>query len=305
MSIQKLVENIKAKGNPTVAGLDARLEYIPDCLIEDIRRKHGATLEGAADAMLRFNFGLIDALCDIVPAIKPQAAYYELLGPAGSRVLQSTVCYAQDKGMYVIADIKRNDIGATASAYAEAYLGRSAVWGEELPVYDCDSATVNAYLGTDGIEPFLKECRGRDKSIYVLVKTSNQSSGEFQNRDMEGHPLYVRVAEKIREWGEGLDTPCGYNQVGAVVGATYPEEQKVVRSLIPKSYFLVPGYGAQGAAAKDIANAFNDDGLGAIVNSSRGIMCAWKKTGKNGCDYQEAARAEAIRMRNDIVSAIR
>ena len=207
--------------------------------------------------------------------------------------------------MYVIADIKRNDIGATASAYAEAYLGRSAVWGEELPVYDCDSATVNAYLGTDGIEPFLKECRGRDKSIYVLVKTSNQSSGEFQNRDMEGRPLYVRVAEKIREWGEGLDTLCGYNQVGAVVGATYPEEQKVVRSLIPKSYFLVPGYGAQGAAAKDIANAFNDDGLGAIVNSSRGIMCAWKKTGKNGCDYQEAARAEAIRMRDDIVSAIR
>lgn len=305
MSIQKLVENIKAKGNPTVAGLDARLEYIPDCLIEDIRRKHGATLEGAADAMLRFNFGLIDALCDIVPAIKPQAAYYELLGPAGSRVLQSTICYAQNKGMYVIADIKRNDIGATASAYAEAYLGRSAVWGEELPVYDCDSATVNAYLGTDGIEPFLKECRGRDKSIYVLVKTSNQSSGEFQNRDMEGRPLYVRVAEKIREWGEGLDTPCGYNQVGAVVGATYPEEQKIVRSLIPKSYFLVPGYGAQGAAAKDIANAFNDDGLGAIVNSSRGIMCAWKKTGKDGCDYQEAARAEAIRMRDDIVSAIR
>ncbi len=278
MSIQKLVENIKAKGNPTVAGLDARLEYIPDCLTQDIRREYGATLEGAANAMLRFNFGLIDALCDIVPAIKPQAAYYELLGPAGARVLQSTIRYAQDKGMYVIADIKRNDIGATASAYAEAYLGRSTVWGEELPVYDCESATVNAYLGTDGIEPFLKECRAREKSIYVLVKTSNKSSGEFQNRDMEGKPLFVRVAEKINEWGEGLDTPCGYNQVGAVVGATYPEEQKIVRSLIPKSYFLVPGYGAQGATAKDIANAFNDDGLGAIVNSSRGIMCAWKKT---------------------------
>ncbi|MGM9613468.1 MAG: orotidine-5'-phosphate decarboxylase [Butyricicoccus sp.] len=305
MSIQKLVENIKAKGNPTVAGLDARLEYIPECLIQDIRREHGATLEGAANAMLRFNCGLIDALYDIVPAIKPQAAYYELLGPAGARVLQSTIRYAQEKGMYVIADIKRNDIGATASAYAEAYLGRSTVWGEELPVYDCESATVNAYLGTDGIEPFLKECRAREKSIYVLVKTSNKSSGEFQNRDMEGKPLFVRVAEKINEWGEGLDTPCGYNQVGAVVGATYPEEQKIVRSLIPKSYFLVPGYGAQGATAKDIANAFNDDGLGAIVNSSRGIMCAWKKTGKDGSDYQEAARAEAIRMRDDIVSAIK
>ncbi len=305
MSIQKLVENIKAKGNPTVAGLDARLEYIPDCLTEDIRREYGATLDGAANAMLRFNFGLIDALCDIVPAIKPQAAYYELLGPAGARVLRATIRYAQDKGMYVIADIKRNDIGATASAYAEAYLGRSSVWGEELPVYDCEAATVNAYLGTDGIEPFLKECRAREKSIYVLVKTSNKSSGEFQNRDMEGKPLYARMAEMVAKWGEGLDTPCGYNQVGAVVGATYPEEQKIVRSLIPKSYFLVPGYGAQGATAKDIANAFNDDGLGAIVNSSRGIMCAWKKTGNDGRDYQEAARAEAIRMRDDIVSAIK
>lgn len=304
MSIQKLVENIKAKGNPTVAGLDARLEYIPECLVEDIRKEKGATLEAAAMAMLRFNKGLIDALYDIVPAIKPQAAYYELLGPDGASVLRDTISYAQEKGMYVIADIKRNDIGATASAYAEAYLGKSNVWGEELPVYNCESATVNAYLGTDGIEPFLKECRARERSIFVLVKTSNPSSGEFQNRDMEGKPLFVRVAEKMNEWGQGLDTPCGYNQVGAVVGATYPEEQKIVRSLIPKSYFLVPGYGAQGATAKDIANAFNDDGLGAIVNSSRGIMCAWKKTGNNGTDYQEAARAEAIRMRDDIVSAI-
>ena len=206
--------------------------------------------------------------------------------------------------MYVTAHVERYDIGATASAYAEAYLGKSNVWGLELPVYNCESATVNAYLGTDGIEPFLKECRAREKSIFVLVKTSNPSSGEFQNRDMEGKPLFVRVAEKMNEWGEGLDTPCGYNQVGAVVGATYPEEQKIVRNLIPKAYFLVPGYGAQGATAKDIANAFNDDGLGAIVNSSRGIMCAWKKTGNNGTDYQEAARAEAIRMRDDIVSAI-
>lgn len=305
MSIQKLVQNIKAKGNPTVAGLDARLEYIPDCLIQDIRREQGATLEGAAAAMLRFNMGLIDALHDIVPAIKPQAAYYELLGPAGAQVLRSTVRYAQEKGMYVIADIKRNDIGATASAYAEAYLGCSSVWGEELPVYDCESVTVNAYLGTDGIEPFLKECRARDRSIFVLVKTSNQSSGEFQNRDMEGKPLFVRVAEKFADWGAGLTTPCGYNQVGAVVGATYPAEQKIIRSLIPKAYFLVPGYGAQGATAQDIANAFNDDGLGAIVNSSRGIMCAWQKTGNDGRDYQEAARAEAMRMRDDIVSAIR
>ncbi len=305
MSVQKLVELIQEKKNPTVAGLDARLEYIPECVTAAVRAEYGETLEGAAEAMLRFNKGLIDALCDIVPAIKPQAAYYELLGPAGAQVLRQTIQYAHEKKMYVIADIKRNDIGATASAYAEAYLGRSNVWGQELPVYDADSCTVNAYLGTDGIEPFLKECREREKSIYVLVKTSNKSSGEFQNRDMEGKPLFVRVAEQFEKWGEGLDTPSGFNQVGAVVGATYPEEQKIIRSIIPKAFFLVPGYGAQGATAKDIANAFNDDGLGAIVNSSRGIMCAWKKTGKNGEDWMEAARAEAIRMRDDIVSAIK
>ena len=219
--------------------------------------------------------------------------------------LKETIDYAHAKGMYVIGDIKRNDIGATASAYAEAYLGKTRVGDTEIAPYGCDSVTVNGYLGTDGVEPFLKECRSREKSLFMLVKTSNPSSGELQNRDMEGKPLYARMAEMVAKWGEGLDTPCGYNQIGAVVGATYPEEQKIIRELLPKSYFLVPGYGAQGATAKDIANAFNDDGLGAIVNSSRGIMCAWKKTGNNGEDYKEAARAEAIRMRDDIVAAIK
>lgn len=305
MSIQKLVENIKAKGNPTVAGLDARLEYIPAHIIRRNIMLHGETLRAAAESMVAFNCGLIDALSDIVPAVKPQAAYYELLGSYGAMALKSTIDYAHAKGMYVIADVKRNDIGATATAYAQAYLGKTRVGDNEIAPYGCDSATVNAYLGTDGIEPFLVECRARQKSIFVLVKTSNQSSGEFQNRDMEGRPLFVRVAEQLAVWGEGLDTPCGYNEVGAVVGATYPEEQRVIRELLPRAYFLVPGYGAQGATAKDIANAFNDDGLGAVINSSRGIMCAWKKTGGEGEDYREAARAEAIRMRDDIVSAIR
>lgn len=304
MSISTLVSKIKQTGNPTVAGLDARLEYIPECLKADILKEQGLSLESAANCILRFNFGLIDALCDIVPAVKPQSAYYELLGPAGAVVLRSTIQYARAKGMYVIVDIKRNDIGATASAYAQAYLGCTQVGENEIPVYQADCATVNAYLGTDGIEPFLKECRERDKSIFVLVKTSNPSSGEFQNRDMEGKPLYVRMAEKLAEWGGPLVQSCGYSQVGAVVGATYPEEQKILREMLPKAYFLVPGYGAQGATAKDIAGSFNQDGLGAIVNSSRGIMCAWKKTEKNGTDYQEAARAEAIRMRDDIISAI-
>ncbi|HBI63603.1 MAG TPA: orotidine-5'-phosphate decarboxylase [Clostridiales bacterium] len=302
MSVNTLVQKIREKNNPTVAGLDARLEYIPSRITDRYIGEYGQTLRAAAASMLEFNKGLIDALCDIVPAIKPQAAYYELLGPDGAAVLRDTIAYAHEKGMYVIADIKRNDIGATATAYAQAYLGRSEVCGASLPVYDSDSCTVNAYLGTDGIHPFLEECKNREKSIYILVKTSNKSSGEFQNRLMGDQPLYVRMAEKVAEWGEDLMTECGYSQVGAVVGATYPEEQRIIRQIIPHSYFLVPGYGAQGAAAKDIANAFNDDGLGAIVNSSRGIMCAWKKC---DLDYQEAARREAIRMRDDIVGAIR
>ena len=280
MSIQTLVEKIKEKGNPTVAGLDARLEYIPQHISGRNMMLHGETLRAAAESVVAFNCGLIDALCDIVPAVKPQAAYYELLGSYGAMALKETIDYAHAKGMYVIGDIKRNDIGATATAYAEAYLGKTRVGDTEIAPYGCDSVTVNGYLGTDGVEPFLKECRGREKSLFMLVKTSNPSSGELQNRDMEGKPLYARMAEMVAKWGEGLDTPCGYNQVGAVVGA-------------------------QGATAKDIANAFNDDGLGAIVNSSRGIMCAWKKTGNNGEDYKEAARAEAIRMRDDIVAAIK
>ena len=302
MSVNTLVRKIREKNNPTVAGLDARLEYIPAYITEKYTAQYGKTLKSAAASMMEFNKGLIDALHDIVPAIKPQAAYYELLGPDGAVVLRDTIAYAHEMGMYVIADIKRNDIGATATAYAQAYLDESDVCGESLPVYNCDSCTVNAYLGTDGITPFLNECEARDRGIYVLVKTSNKSSGEFQNKLMGDQPLYVRMAEKVAEWGEGLMTECGYSQVGAVVGATYPEEQKIIRQIIPHSYFLVPGYGAQGATAKDIANAFNDDGLGAIVNSSRGIMCAWKKC---DLDYQESARKEAIRMRDDIVSAIK
>lgn len=240
MSVNTLVRKIREKNNPTVAGLDARLEYIPAYITEKYTAQYGKTLKAAAASMMEFNKGLIDALHDIVPAIKPQAAYYELLGPDGAVVLRDTIAYAHEKGMYVIADIKRNDIGATATAYAQAYLGESDVCGESLPVYNCDSCTVNAYLGTDGITPFLNECEARDRGIYVLVKTSNKSSGEFQNKLMGDQPLYVRMAEKVAEWGEGLMTECGYSQVGAVVGATYPEEQKIIRQIIPHSYFLVP-----------------------------------------------------------------
>ena len=206
MSIQTLVEKIKEKGNPTVAGLDARLEYIPQHITKRNMMLHGETLRAAAESVVAFNCGLIDALCDIVPAVKPQAAYYELLGSYGAMALKETIDYAHAKGMYVIGDIKRNDIGATATAYAEAYLGKTRVGDTEIAPYGCDSVTVNGYLGTDGIEPFLKECRERDKSLFVLVKTSNPSSGELQNRDMEGKPLYARMAEMVAKWGEGLDT---------------------------------------------------------------------------------------------------
>jgi len=304
MSIAVLRQKILEKENPTVAGLDARLEYIPEHIVKESYGAFGQTLEGAADAMLRFNKGLIDCFRDIVPAVKPQLAYYERLGWPGMRAFYETVRYARGKGLYVIADGKRNDIGSTAEAYADAYLGAVRVGETELSPFPCDGLTINAYLGEDGVGPFVRMLRDNKKSAFVLVKTSNPSSGEFQNRLLEGKPLYERVAEKVAAWGEECMTDCGFSELGAVVGATYPEEQKAVRALLPKAWFLVPGYGAQGATAKDIRNAFLPDGTGAIVNSSRGILCAWKKTGKDGADYQEAARAECLRMRDDIASAI-
>lgn len=305
MSINTLVEKIKELSNPTVVGLDPRIEYIPEHIVKPLLARYGENLHAVSRCVLEFNKGLVDALCDIVPAVKPQSAYYELLGPDGAACLKETIDYAKSRGMYVILDGKRNDIGATAEAYADAYLGVSAAGKAAVAPYDADSLTVNAYLGTDGIAPFLKRCGKRKKSIFVLVKTSNKSSGELQNLEVGGKPLYARMAELVAGWGAELVTPCGYSEVGAVVGATYPEEQRFVREILPHAYFLVPGYGAQGATARDIRNAFNADGLGAIVNSSRGIMCAWKKTGRDGFDYLDAARNEAIRMRDDIVAAIR
>ena len=305
MSINTLVQNIRSKGNPSVAGLDARLEYVPEHVREKYFVEGAEPFAAAAASILEFNQTLIDALCDIVPAIKPQSAYYELLGPQGAMTLQKTIAYAKAKGMYVILDGKRNDIGPTAEAYADAYLGGTMMQGKVYEPYGADSLTVNAYLGSDGITPFLKKCEGHKKSIFVLVKTSNPSSGEFQNRLLEGQPLYEAMAKQVCAWGAGLQTESGYLEVGAVAGATYPQELKKLRQLMPKSYFLVPGYGAQGGKAQDVAYAFNDDGLGAIVNSSRAILCAWKKTDGVGRHYEEDARKEAIRMRDEIVSFIR
>ena len=300
MAFDRLITKIAQTQNPTVAGLDPKLAYIPSYIKEECFAKYGKTLEGAAAALLEFNKGLIDALCDIVPAVKPQAAYYEMYGWQGVKALHDTIAYAQEKGMFVITDGKRNDIGATMEAYATAHLGEVEVEGESFAPFGADSLTVNGYLGTDGIKPLLKVCNEKDAGIFVLVKTSNPSSGELQDRGLEGRPLYAAMGEMCEKWGESCMGELGYSAVGAVVGATYPEQLAEMRKAMPHTFLLVPGYGAQGGGAKDVIGAFDEKGLGAIVNSSRAVLTAWQKQNRPGSEYAAAARDEAIRMRDDI-----
>lgn len=305
MAFDRLITKIAQTQNPTVAGLDPKLAYIPSYIKEECFAKYGKTLEGAAAALLEFNKGLIDALCDIVPAVKPQAAYYEMYGWQGVKALHDTIAYAQEKGMFVITDGKRNDIGATMEAYATAHLGEVEVEGESFAPFGADALTVNGYLGTDGIKPLLKVCNEKDAGIFVLVKTSNPSSGELQDRELaDGDTIYCAMGKMCESWGEELPGKYGYSGVGAVVGATYPAQLEELRAAMPHTFFLVPGYGAQGGAADDVAPAFDKRGLGAIVNSSRGIMCAWQKEGCDEHEYAAAARREAIRMRDAIREAI-
>ncbi len=306
MSFDRLIEGIKKTKNPTVAGLDPKLDFIPAFLKEEAYARVGKTLEGAAEALYLFNVGLIDALCDIVPAVKPQAAYYEMYGWQGVRALRRTIVYAKSKGMFVIADGKRNDIGTTMEAYAKAHLGTVEVEGEPLEAFGADALTVNGYLGTDGVKPVLNVCREQDKGLFILVKTSNPSSGELQDRVLEdGLTIYRTMGNMCEAWGKELPGQFGYSGVGAVVGATYPEQLRELRQALPHTFFLVPGYGAQGGGAKDVAPAFDEKGLGAIINSSRGIMCAWKKEeGLDPKEYAQAARREAIRMRDEITALI-
>ena len=304
MPFDRLIDNIKAKNNPTVAGLDPKLSYLPAYLKENAYRNYGKTLEGAAAAILEYNKGLIDALCDIVPAVKPQCAYYEMYGWQGMRTLAQTIQYAKEKGMYVIEDGKRNDIGTTMEAYAAAHLGKVQVGSQTYEPFLGDALTVNGYLGSDGIKPLLATCRDNDKGIFVLVKTSNPSSGELQDKKIDGMTIYETMGHMCEKWGEDLPGVYGYSGVGAVVGATYPEQLRYLRDVLPTTFFLIPGYGAQGAGAKDIAGAFDKNGLGGIVNSSRGIMCAYQKEKCDEHDYAEAARREAIRMRNEIMGIV-
>lgn len=307
----KLANAILAKGNPTVMGLDPKLEYIPPHIRAQAGRVSRNAFEAAAESIAAFNFALIDAVADIVPAIKPQLAYYELYGTEGMRAFALTCRYAREKGMLVIADGKRNDIGSTAEAYSGAFLGRTVLDGDgEVPVFDVDALTVNGYLGADGIEPFLKDCDRCAKGIFVLVKTSNPSSGQLQDLKLaDGRAVYEMMADLVNQWGEGRTGACGYGPVGAVVGATYPRQLEEMRLRMPHTWILVPGYGAQGGTAQDVAKAFDAEGLGAIVNASRSLMCAWQKdvwkTSHTEADFAAATRAEAIRMRDDIMHAIR
>ena len=304
--INKLVDKIKKQNAPVVVGLDPMMKFVPKHLQDAAFKEYGEPLEGAAEAIWQFNKAIIDNIYDIVPAVKPQVAMYEQFGIPGMIAFKKTVDYCHEKDMVVIGDVKRGDIGSTSEAYAVAHLGKVKVGNKEIAAFDEDFATVNPYLGSDGINPFLKVCKEEKKGIFILVKTSNPSSGEFQDRLIDGRPLYEHVGEKVNEWAMqcmGDD----YSYVGAVVGATYPEMGKVLRKVMPKSFILVPGYGAQGGKAEDLVHFFNEDGLGAIVNSSRGIIAAYAKEeyAKFGeANFADASRQAAIDMINDINGAL-
>ena len=304
--IRKLTDKIKKTNAPIVVGLDPMLKYIPSHITGKAYEEFGETLEGAAEAIWQFNKEIVDNIYDLVPAVKPQIAMYEQFGIEGLKAFKKTLDYCKEKDLIVIGDIKRGDIGSTSEAYAVGHLGKVAVGGKSYAGFDEDFATVNPYFGTDGIKPFIDVCKQEKKGIFILVKTSNPSSGEFQDRLVDGRPLYEIVGEKVAQWGE-LHMGDSYSYVGAVVGATYPEMGKALRRIMPKAYILVPGYGAQGGKGADLVDFFNEDGLGAIVNSSRGIIAAYQqgKYAEYGekC-FAEAARAAVEDMRDDIMSAL-
>ena len=302
--ISKLNEKIKQKKAPIVVGLDPMLSYIPEHILKKAYEQFGRTAEAAGEAVWQYNKAIVDAVYDLTPAVKPQIAMYEQFGIAGLVAFKRTVDYCKEKGLIVIGDVKRGDIGSTSAAYAEAHLGSVDVDGEKIAGFDEDFATVNPYLGTDGIKPFIDVCNKNDRGIFILVKTSNPSSGEFQDRIVDGRPLYELVGEKVNEWG-ALSMDGDYSNVGAVVGATYPKMGEVLRKIMPKACILVPGYGAQGGKAADLKPYFNEDGLGAIVNSSRGIIAAYKqeKYAMFGEEhFYEASRQATIDMIEDINS---
>ena len=302
--IEKLVERIKKLNAPIVVGLDPTLNFVPKFLIDKAINEKGETLEAAADAIFEFNKAIVDAVYDLIPAVKPQIAMYEQFGIPGLMAFKKTLDYCHEKGLLVIGDAKRGDIGSTSTAYAIGHIGKVKVGSTEIAPFDEDFLTINPYMGSDSVVPFVEECKKYDKGLFILVKTSNPSSGEFQDQKVGKKAVYELVGKKVDEWGAEL-VKNGYSDVGAVVGATYPEMGEVLREIMPKAYILVPGYGAQGGTAAELKPFFNKDGLGAIVNSSRGIIAAFKqeKYAEYGAEgFAEAARAAVIDMKNDIAS---
>ncbi len=304
--IQKLITEIKKKDAPIVVGLDPMLNYIPEFQKAKAFAEYGETLEGAAEAIWQYNKGIVDAVYDLIPAVKPQIAMYEQFGLPGLQAFKKTVDYCREKGLVVIGDIKRGDIGSTSEAYAVGHIGNVQVGSKSYAPFDEDFVTVNPYLGSDGVEPFLKVCRANDKGVFILVKTSNPSSGEFQDRQIDGKPLYEIVGEQVAKWADTC-MDGDYSNVGAVVGATYPEQGKLLRKVMPKCFILVPCYGAQGGKGADLVHFFNEDGLGAIINSSRGIIAAYRQEqyasyGESG--YADASRAAVLAMKEDIRRAL-
>ena len=305
--INKLIAKIQKTGAPIVVGLDPMLNYIPEHIQKKAFAEYGETLEGAAEAIWQFNKEIVDKTYDLIPAVKPQIAMYEQFGIEGLKAYKKTIGYCKSKDLVVIGDIKRGDIGSTSAAYAVGHLGKVQVGSKCYVPFDEDFATVNPYLGSDGVKPFIEVCKEENKGLFILVKTSNPSSGEFQDQLVNGRPLYELVGEKVAEWGEEHVGQSGYSYIGAVVGATYPEMGATLRKIMPKTFILVPGYGAQGGKGKDLVNFFNEDGLGAIVNSSRGIIAAYKqeKYAKFGAEnFGDASRAAVEDMVADISGAL-
>ena len=303
--IDRLIEKIKETNNPTVIGVDTRYDMVPDC----VKNKYSKDIKGMCSAMLEYSKALIDSTYDIIPAVKLQSAYFEMYGIEGIKLYKEMIDYCKEKDMVVMADVKRGDIGSTSAGYSKAYLGKNIINEKEEGIFDVDFATVNPYMGSDCVNPFVEDCKKFDKGIFVLVKTSNKSSGELQDLKTEdGDEIYKKVAKLVNIWGKDLIGEYGYSSVSAVVGATYPKQLQELRELMPHSYFLIPGYGAQGGKAKDIALGFDRNGLGGIVNATRSLMCAyksdlWKDKFKEE-DYAKATRAEALRMRDELNNAI-
>ena len=303
--MDSLIEKIKEKQSPIVMGIDPKYEFIP----KHIREKYENNLEGFSKAAVEFGKGLIDSVYDIIPAIKPQLAYFEAMGPEGLVAYQEIIEYAKSKGLIIISDAKRGDIGTTSKAYSNAFLGKTDLEDKDESIYDSDFVTVNPYMGSDSVNPFIEDCEKYNKGVFVLIKTSNKSSGELQDLKLEnGKTVYEHVTGLVNNWGKDLIGENGYSSVAAVVGATYPEQLREIREMAPNTFFLIPGYGAQGGKAEDIALAFDKNGLGGIINASRSLMCAYKsdrwKEKYTEEQYDEATRAEALRMREELNLAI-